>query len=136
MNFPSIHHSKLTGAARNEMDQINLINQNKPVRKGRFFTHKTDKNGGAGSSISQGSQKSIEHDLSRLSVDQARQSSKPVAYCTELWSDELLPRVEAKPFGVPNLRKVLYIQKQVVGRVELLIEVSKTDNGKFYIVVF
>jgi len=44
--------------------------------------------------------------------------------------------VEAKPFGVPNLRQVLYTQKQSIGRVELLTEVSKTDNGKFFIVVF
>ena len=57
-------------------------------------------------------------------------------FCTDLWSDQILPRVEAKPFGLPNLRTVLLTQHQTVGRVELLTEVSKTDSGKFYIVVF
>ena len=57
-------------------------------------------------------------------------------HCTELWSEQLAPRIEAKPFGVPNARTVLLVQRQDIGRVELLTEVSKTDNGKFYIVVF
>ena len=45
-------------------------------------------------------------------------------------------RIEAKPFGVPNNRNVLLVKKELIGRVELLTEVSKTDNGKFFIVVF
>jgi len=53
-----------------------------------------------------------------------------------MWSEQLLPRVEAKPFGVPNTRTVLLVKIELIGRVELLIEVSKTDNGKFFIVVF
>ena len=115
------------------MDQLNLVKLRKSGGKsaaGRYFTHKTGKG-----SLSQTSN-SIEHDLSRLSVSQAERSSKPGSFCTELWSEQLLPRVEAKPFGVPNLRQVLFIQRQAIDRVELLIEVSKTDNGKFYIVVF
>ena len=48
----------------------------------------------------------------------------------------MLPRIEAKPFGVPNKRTVLYVKSDVKDRVELLTEVSKTDNGKFFIVVF
>ena len=114
------------------MDKISLVKPDRNGGKsaaGRYFTHKTK------NSLSRSSA-SIDHDLSRLSVSQAQQSLKPIAFCNEIWSDQLLPRVEAKPFGVPNLRTVLYIQRQAIERVELLIEVSKTDNGKFYIVVF
>ena len=46
------------------------------------------------------------------------------------------PRHEAKPFGVPNKREVLLVRRLQRARVELLIEVSKTENGKFFIVVF
>ena len=48
----------------------------------------------------------------------------------------MLPRVEAKPFGVPNKRTVVYVTLKTIKRVELLIEVSKTNNGKFFIVIF
>ena len=62
---------------------------------------------------------------------------EPEAFCTDLWSDQLLPRVEAKAYGVPNLREVIYVQRRVVNKqIQLLIEVSKTKNGKFYITVF
>ena len=62
---------------------------------------------------------------------------EPEAFCTDLWSDQLLPRVEAKAYGVPNHREVTYVQRRIVGKqLQLLIEVSKTKNGKFYITVF
>ena len=62
---------------------------------------------------------------------------EPEAFCTDLWSDQLLPRVEAKAYGVPNLREVIYVQRRTVNKqLQLLIEVSKTKNGKFYITVF
>lgn len=54
-----------------------------------------------------------------------------------LWDEtNLQPRLEAKPFGVPNRRQVLLVRKRLQARVELLIEVSKTEHGKFFIVVF
>ena len=53
-----------------------------------------------------------------------------------LWSDSLHPRIEARAFGVPIKRIVLKVKRQKIERVELLTEVSKTENGKFYIVVF
>ena len=56
--------------------------------------------------------------------------------CNEIWAEHFEPRVQAKPFGVPNLRTVLYVKHWQVGRVELLTEVSTTTNDKLYIVVF
>ena len=56
---------------------------------------------------------------------------------SQLWNAESMkPRHQAKRFGVPNKRQVLLVKKMVRGRVKLLIEVSKTENGKFFIVVF
>ena len=54
----------------------------------------------------------------------------------EFWSESLFPRIEAKAFGVPIKRQVLKVQLKSIARVQLLTEVSKTDNGKFFIVVF
>ena len=76
---------------------------------------------------------------STISIDQKPHNTSRVrgpTFCTNLWSEIMLPRIEARPFGVPNKRSVLFAKKLYVGRVELLIEVSKTDNGKFFIVVF
>ena len=53
-----------------------------------------------------------------------------------LWSESLQPRIEARPFGVPPNRTVLRVQRKTIDRVELLTEISKTENGKFFIVVF
>ena len=52
-----------------------------------------------------------------------------------LWSESLQPRIEARPFGVPPKRTVLKVQRKTIDRVELLTEISKTEN-KFFIVVF
>lgn len=138
LNSPKQHHAnhQFPAGAPEEatMDKINLVDRrSRKTSPGRYYKHKSGKLNG---SLSQASSSIDRHDLSRLSINQVKSTYKSGSYCTELWSDQLLPRVEAKPFGVPNLRQVLYIQRQTINRVEILIEVSKTDNGKFFIVVF
>ena len=54
----------------------------------------------------------------------------------DIWSEVLEPRFQAKTFGVPNSRTVILAKKWLSGRCEFLTEVSTTNNGKLYIVVF
>lgn len=108
------------------------MDSRKHIKSGaHYFQHKK-----SSGNDSQSRTISVDNDLSRLSIFQAERDHHNSPYCPDLWSDMLLPRVQAKPFGVPNLRTILLVQRQQAGRVELLTEVSKTDNGKFFIVVF
>ena len=104
-------NSKIIDFNRSMAKNTSFRRDTGPRGVGRYFSHRK-------SSISEaaGSSSSINYDngdLSRLSVAQIERSNTQIPYCTDIWSEhQMLPRVEAKPFGVPNTRQVLLVQRK------------------------
>jgi len=59
----------------------------KYAKQGKYFSHRRP------SESSQSPSLSYDRNLSRLSILQAEKSQSTLPYCSELWSEQLLPRI-------------------------------------------